>query len=88
MSEFQIEQQFTNANDNKLKKLASNSKGKLFYKDKIDNLIEELVQNEDYYTIQKSNKTEENLINWKWLLFMIVSLLSVEWFIRKYHGKI
>ena len=88
VSEFQIEQQFTNANDNKLKKLASNSKGKLFYKDKIDNLIEELVQNEDYYTIQKSNKTEENLINWKWLLFMIVSLLSVEWFIRKYHGKI
>ncbi len=88
VSEFQIEQQFTNANDKKLKKLASNSKGKLFYKDKADNLIEDLVQDEGYYTIQKSKKTEENLINWKWLLFIIVGLFSVEWFIRKYHGKI
>ena len=68
--------------------LASNSKGKLFYKDKADNLIKELLQNEDYYTIQKSNITEENLINWKWLLFMVIGLLSVEWFIRKYNGKI
>ena len=68
--------------------LASNSKGKLFYKDKTDNLIKELLQNEDYYTIQKSNITEENLINWKWLLFMVIGLLSVEWFIRKYNGKI
>lgn len=88
VSEFQIEQQFTNANDSKLKMLASNSKGKLFYKDKTDNLIKELLQNEDYYTIQKSNITVENLINWKWLLFMVIGLLSLEWFIRKYNGKI
>jgi len=88
VSEFEIEQQFTNANKDKLNILALNTGGQLYYPDEIEQLSKELMSNENYYTIQKSNKIEENLINWKWLLFVTIGLLSIEWFVRKYNGKI
>lgn len=88
ITKFEIEQQFTSANHKKLKKLASLSKGKLFYKDQIADLSEFLLKNESYYTIQKEIKIKDQLINWKSLVFIILALLSIEWLIRKYHGKI
>lgn len=88
VSEFEIEQQFTNANKDKLNILALNTGGQLYYPDEIEQLSKELMSNENYYTIQKSNKIEVNLINWKWLLFVSIALLSIEWFVRKYNGKI
>ena len=42
-------------------------------------LINELVQNKDYYTVQKSIEKEEGIIQWQWLLFLIVGLLAIEW---------
>lgn len=88
VNEFNIEQQFMNANDSKLEKLALNSKGELFYRDQIKLLIKSLVENESFYTIQKATKIKEELINWKWLMFLVLGLLSLEWFVRKYNGKI
>lgn len=88
ITDYQIEEQFTNANKNKLQKLADNTGGKLFYIDQVDEISKELLENESYYTVQKSTTKEQNLIDWKWILFLIISLLTLEWFIRKYHGKI
>lgn len=88
VADFQIEQQFTNANIEKLQTLANSSKGKLFYSHQQNSLIDELIQNKKYYTIQKSIEKEEGIIQWQWLLFLIVGLLAIEWFLRKYYGKI
>jgi hypothetical protein len=88
ITDFEIEEQFTNANVGKLNHLALNSKTQLFYKNQTKELIEELLKNENYYTIQKSKTKEQNLIDWKWILFLIILLLSTEWFLRKYYGKI
>ena len=88
ITDFLIEEQFTNANDKKLEILANNSDGKLFYKGQIDSLINELLNNKSFYTTQRSVVKENSLIDWKWILFLVISLLSIEWFIRKYHGKI
>lgn len=88
VTDFQIEEQFSRANIEKLMKLASNSGGKLFFANQSDNLIDELIKNESFYTIQKSIKKQQSLLDWKWILFLIVTFLSVEWFIRKYIGKI
>ena len=83
-----IEEHFTNANVEKLHKLAIKSGGKLFYLNQLNDLIKELLENETYYTIQKSKLKQQTLIDWKWLLFIIIILFSSEWFIRKYYGKI
>lgn len=88
VTDYQVEEQFTNANTNKLKNLALKTKGTVFYKDEIDRLISDLIANKTFYTTQKATIKEENLINWKWLLFVIFGLLTVEWFTRKYVGKI
>ncbi len=88
VADFQIEEQFTNANTEKLKSLANSSNGKLFFSHQQRDLINELVQNKDYYTVQKSIEKEEGIIQWQWLLFLIVGLLAIEWFLRKYYGKI
>ncbi|OSY89598.1 hypothetical protein WH52_02195 [Tenacibaculum holothuriorum] len=88
VSEYNVEEQFTNANVKKLQKLADNSGGKLFHLNQEQDLISLLNNAEEYYTTQKTIVKEKNLIDWKWILFLAVALLSLEWFIRKYYGKI
>ncbi|WBX74703.1 VWA domain-containing protein [Tenacibaculum pacificus] len=88
ITDFKIEEQFTNANHKKLNSLALKTKGNLFYADKIDNLLTQLSEDTSYYTVQKSITKKQHLIDWKLLLFLIVILLSIEWFIRKFDGKI
>ena len=88
ITDFLIEEQFTRANTEKLLNLADRTGGKMYYKDQFEDLKKELLTNTSYYTIQKSTTKEKNLIDWKWILFIVVALFSAEWFIRKYHGKI
>ena len=88
ISDYQIEEQFTNANHKKLNSLAIKTNGKLFYVDKIKGLLSELLNDKTYFTVQKSITKKQNLIDWKWMLIVIVILLSIEWFIRKYYGRI
>lgn len=88
ISEYSVEEQFSSANRNNMAMIATNTNGKVYYKNQIHTLVEDLVQNKSFYTIQKTQKTTRRLIEWQWILFTIVALLSLEWFIRKYFGKI
>ena len=88
ITEYQVEEQFTNANHQKLDVLATKANGKLFYKNQFDDLSKLLLENKEFYTTQKSTIKEQNLIDWKWILFLVISLFTAEWFIRKYYGKI
>ncbi|WP_445749809.1 VWA domain-containing protein [Polaribacter sp.] len=88
ISDYQIEEQFTRANVEKLEKIATNSGGKVYYKNQIDDLLRDLSKNENFYTIQKAAIKEQEILDWKWVLFVIIGFLTVEWFIRKYIGKI
>jgi len=88
ITDYQIEEHFINANVNKLQQLATKTGGKLFYKSQFEDLKNELLENESFYTVQNSSVKQQNLIDWKWVLFFVISLFTAEWFIRKYHGKI
>tara|TARA_B110001469_G_scaffold126160_1_gene143109 strand:- start:319 stop:2319 length:2001 start_codon:yes stop_codon:yes gene_type:complete len=88
ISEARIEEQFTNANTTKLNRLANSTGGRLYYPTEISGLIEDFVGNADYTTLQKSTLKNQALIDWKWMLFLILILLAIEWFTRKYYGKI
>lgn len=88
VTDYEVEEQFTNANVNKLEKLALRSKGSLFFNSDFESLKNQLINNENYYTSQSSSETQQNLIDWKWILFLAIALLTLEWFIRKYYGKI
>lgn len=86
--DYNIEQQFLNADVLKLQKVAEHTNGKSFFLNTINDLITELSLNESYKPIQKSNKNTIPLIDWKYLLVIIILSLSVEWFLRKYNGLI
>lgn len=88
VSEYKVEEQFTNANTKKLQRLADRTGGKLYHSNQENSLIKDLLDNKNYYTTQKSITKQQDLIDWKWILFFVVALLSAEWFIRKYYGKI
>lgn len=88
VKEFLVEEQFTNANSSKLELLAQKTTGKLYFEDKHRLVINDLVTDNRFSTIQKSKKSIDKLVNWQWIMLLIIGLLSLEWFIRKYIGKI
>jgi hypothetical protein len=86
--EYDIEQQFLNADVTKLETLATNSFGSSYFASNTSGLITELLDDNRYQPIQKSTKNSIPLIDWKYLLGLIVFCLGLEWFLRKYNGLI
>ncbi|WP_435131999.1 VWA domain-containing protein [Formosa sp. A9] len=86
--DFNIEQQFLNANVTKLQQLATNTNGMSAYVSDYTALKENLLKDQRYKPILKSTKITQALIDWKYLLGLLVLTLSAEWFLRKYYGLI
>ncbi len=85
---FEVEQQFLNANSKDLKQLALQTNGQFVTLDAIDGLIDTLINDTAYIPVQKSKENIVPLIDWRWLLGLLVGLLTLEWFLRKYNGLI
>lgn len=66
--------------------LAQNSGGKMMYPSQIKTLTNELMADNNIANVSYSHKTVTDLLKWKWIFFLIISLLSVEWFLRKRNG--
>ena len=86
--EYNVEQQFLNADITKLKALAKQSEGNAYFSSQSTDLIDNLISDNRYKTIQKGTKNIVPLIDWKYLLGLIALSLFAEWFIRKYNGLI
>jgi hypothetical protein len=88
VNDYEVEKQFTNSNSKKLSRLAIKTNGELFYPNQSSELVDQLLIDKRYVTTQKSVTKQQELIDWKWVLFLIIGLLTIEWFTRKYYGKI
>ena len=88
ISEFDMENQFVSSDNYKMEKLALNSGGKQFYPSQIDALKRDLIENDSYVPTEKSTENVVSLIDFKFLLAIIVFAFAAEWFIRKYNGLI
>ena len=84
--DFEIEKQFVNPDKNRLEQLATNTNGKVYYPNQIENLIKSLLENENYIPTQKETIKKSPLIDWICLLIFAILALASEWFIRKYNG--
>ncbi len=83
---YATEQQVLQANSSDLEFLAENSNGQAFYPNQLKILIENLKNGSNFISIQKESRKTVSLIDWKWLLGLIVLSLFSEWFVRKYKG--
>jgi len=86
--DFNVEQQFLNADVTKLNRVATNTNGKAYFISESELLISDLLNDNRFQQIQKSEQKITPLIDWKYLLGLIVLTLSIEWFLRKYNGLI
>ncbi|MBK85821.1 MAG: hypothetical protein CMC86_01290 [Flavobacteriaceae bacterium] len=85
---FNIEFQFINSDFIKLRQLAKKTNGKMFFNSETDLLINKLIEEEVYKDILQVEKKSLPLINFKYILLLIIFSLASEWFIRKYNGLI
>ena len=76
----------TVANHSLLYQIANKTNGKVYYKNQFDKLLTELENRADIKPIIFIENQLNDAINLKWILFLILSLLSLEWFIRKRSG--
>jgi hypothetical protein len=82
----QAELQNLTADFDLLRKLASNTGGKFYTANTTDNLKAELLAKETKNIIH-SEETFESLVNLKWVFWLLVVFVGMEWLARKYFGS-
>lgn len=82
------ELQQTTANHQILYNLSDGSGAEMVYPDNISSLTDFINQNEKIKTVSYQDKSYEELINIKWFFFLLILILSIEWFLRKRNGVI
>ncbi|WP_207422345.1 hypothetical protein [Desertivirga brevis] len=83
-----LELRQTTANHQILYNIANQSDGELVYPDAIHTLTGKLEKNELIKNISYENRRYEDMISLWWLFFIILALLTLEWFSRKRNGEI
>ena len=78
----------TVANHQLLYQMANESGGQLVYRNQIQQLASIINSNQNITSITYSHRQLTDLVQLKWLFFFILLLLSIEWFLRKYNGKV
>lgn len=78
----------TIANHQLLYQIAKQSGGQMVYKNQLDALQKTILASESIKSITYTHKQLTDLVNLKWLFFVILGLLSTEWFLRKRNGKV
>ncbi len=83
--DLQLEALNTTADHGLLRQLASQTGGKFYKASAVQNLVRDLTSRE---TPARLSSTEElnELINWRWLFFVVLGLAGLEWGVRKYFG--
>ena len=74
------------ANHRLLKNIADNTNGKFYLPKQLNQLKTDIEKRDDIVTVAYNEKSFKDLIDYKWLFYLIIVLMSAEWFIRKFNG--
>jgi len=74
------------ANHRLLRNISENTNGSFYFPNEINKLTLDITNRDDIVTVSYKEKSFKDLIDYKWIFFLIVLLLSFEWFIRKFNG--
>lgn len=81
-----IEKTVTTANHNILYQVSKNTGGEFFTPEEAGRLIEKIKENNRIKPISYTEAAINELMNLKWLFFVLLFLASMEWFLRKFWG--
>ncbi|WP_029036829.1 hypothetical protein [Salinimicrobium xinjiangense] len=88
IEDFDVEKQFASANLSGMQKVAADKGQQVYFPAEFEKLRNQLLSDDSYAIVQKSHEKDVSLIDWKYLLLIIILALSAEWFLRKYYGRI
>ncbi|WP_299758104.1 VWA domain-containing protein [uncultured Pontibacter sp.] len=86
VEELQLEALNAVADHTLLYQLASNSGSRLYFPEQLQQLEQDILQ-ADHKNVIYSNEELSDLVDMKWLFFLLLGLVCVEWFVRKYNGS-
>jgi hypothetical protein len=86
VSALQVEFINTTADHQMLYSLSQKNNAEMIYPADMEKLSEKLNAREDIRSVSYSEKKLNDLINLKWIFFIILALISAEWFMRKRSG--
>lgn len=86
VSSLQVEFVNTIADHQLLFSLAQKHKGEMIYPANMEQLADKLNAREDIKSVSYSEKKLNDMINLKWIFFIVLALISAEWFMRKRNG--
>jgi hypothetical protein len=86
VEELQLESIETRANHNVLYQLAEKSGGRMLYLQNLSDFSQQLKSRKDITSISYADEAVEDIINIKWIFYILLFLLSLEWFLRKRNG--
>jgi hypothetical protein len=84
--DYDIEMQQVNTSDIGMKKLVGSSN--VFYQGQMEELMAQLNSDPLLQTVERATIKQNSLIDWKLILVVILLLLGLEWFLRKYNGLV
>lgn len=86
VSALQVELTNTVADHQLLYSISQKHDGEMVYPNELDVIVQKLNSRTDIKSVSYSQKKLSDLINLKWIFFLLLSLLSFEWFMRKRNG--
>jgi len=87
VSNISVETARTIADFQLLEQVSSSTNGKRFNATAIDDLVNEIRNRKEITSVSFEEKKVRELIDWAPLLVALLSLLSIEWFLRKWNGS-
>lgn len=84
----QTEALLTRANFNLLRNLAAEANGNFYTEKDWEKLGQDLLNNNNLKPVIYETEELKELLNQKWIFFLLIGFLSLEWFIRKWNGFI
>ncbi|MEL6989744.1 MAG: hypothetical protein AAGK97_18195, partial [Bacteroidota bacterium] len=82
----QLELYETTANHGLLKNLSERFGGESVNASDLSSLSNMIVNNQSMKPVLFQSTLTRSIINLKWIFFLLIGLLILEWFIRRYHG--
>ena len=82
----QLEQYDLAARHDVLYSLSKKSGGKLFYTSQIDSIQSTILQSDKIKPIIYTSNKTQSILNIRWILGVLILLLLLEWFLRRYFG--
>ncbi|MGB0984610.1 MAG: hypothetical protein ACPG19_11245 [Saprospiraceae bacterium] len=83
----QLEVFETTADHNLLRLLSNKYEGETVYQDQLSSLVELIKAKDSVKPKLYDTMQTKNIINLKWIFFLILFLLSLEWFLRRFYGS-